>query len=72
MYSRDCNSYAPIISDVQEVPVKSLVAIAFLCVILAATSFAQSGQGRQVLEPNEEHTEWIASALRSIQAVKLG
>jgi hypothetical protein len=51
--------------------VKSLVALAFFCVIFAATSLPQSGQ-RQASAFDEGHTQWIATALRSIQAIKVG
>ena len=51
---------------------KSLVALAFFCVMFAATSLSQSRQERQSPGFDEEHTEWIASALRSIQAIKVG
>ena len=51
---------------------KSLVALAFFCVIFAATSLPQSGQERQASAFDEGHTEWIATALRSIQAIKVG
>ena len=66
------NNYAPIISDVQEVPVKSLVALAVFCVVFAAVSLAQSAQERQASGFDEEPTEWIATALHSIQAIKVG
>jgi hypothetical protein len=52
--------------------VKSLVALAFFCVIFAGTSFPQSERERQGSGSDEEHTEWIASALRSIQTIKVG
>ena len=51
---------------------KSLVALAFFCVIFAAISLPQSGQKPQASGFDEEHTEWIATALRSIQAIKVG
>ena len=51
---------------------KILVALAFFCVIFAATSLPQSGQEREASGFDEGHTEWIASALRSIQAIKVG
>jgi hypothetical protein len=49
--------------------VKSLVALAL---IFAAISLPRSGQERQASGFDEEHTEWIATALRSIQAIKVG
>ena len=51
---------------------KSLVALAFFCMIFVAISLPQSGQERQASGFDEEHTEWIATALRSIQVIKVG
>ena len=51
---------------------KSLVALVFFCVILAAISLGQPEQARQASGFDEEHTEWIATALRSMQTIKVG
>ena len=51
---------------------KNLVALAYFSVIFVAVSFAQSGQERDTSGFDEAHTEWIATALRSIQAIKVG
>lgn len=51
---------------------KNIVALAFFSLILMAVSFAQSGQERETSGFDEAHTEWVATALRSIQAIKVG
>lgn len=51
---------------------KRIVAIAFFCMIVAAMALPQSENEPSASGFDEEHTEWIASALRSIQTVKVG
>ena len=51
---------------------KSLVALAVFCVIFAAISLPESAKERQASGFDEEQTEWIATALHSIQAIKVG
>jgi hypothetical protein len=52
--------------------VKRLAAIAFFCMTLVSLAFPQSEQDVPSSSSDEEHTEWIASALRSIQTIKVG
>ena len=51
---------------------KSVVAIAFLCMILVVPALSQSRQERQTSGFDKEHTEWVAGALRSIQTIQVG
>ena len=60
------------ISAVSECPAKRIAAIAFLCMILAAMALPQSENEPSNSGSDEDHTEWIASALRSIQTIKIG
>src|SRR5215469_1872651 len=51
---------------------KKLAATAFFCMLLAAVLFPQSWRNPRTSDFDEEHTKWIASALRSIEAIKVG
>jgi hypothetical protein len=52
--------------------VKRLTVIAFFCLISATALLPQSGDGRQTSGFDEEHTKWIANAMRSIEAIQVG
>jgi hypothetical protein len=52
--------------------VKRLAVIAFFCLILAAMAICQSEQEQGQSGVDQEHTQWIANALRSIQTIKAG
>ena len=49
-----------------------LAVMTFFCVILVQMLSSQPRQEFRISDFDEEHTQWIASALRSIQAVKVG
>lgn len=51
---------------------KRLVAITFFCMMLAFLAVPQSARAVPSTGFDEEHTAWIASALRSIQTIKVG
>lgn len=51
---------------------KRIPGIAFACILLLGVAAAQSENQRDTSRFNEEHTEWIASVLRSVQSIKVG
>lgn len=51
---------------------KSFLTIIFLCITCSVTALAQSDYERDTSGFDKQHTEWIATALKSIQTVKVG
>ena len=54
----------------KQAQMKNIMALAFFTLILVTAAFAQSGQERDT--SGLAHTEWIATALRSMQAIEVG